>query len=152
MRIPHDEAKRIYDTYFERYPGVKDYIKRNVAEARKKGYVNTLRGRRLQLPDINAKNRNVRANAERAAINAPMQGTAADIIKEAMIQVQKHIDEKYPATRMILQVHDELLFETPEEDVEAVERAVKRIMENITKIDIPLTIDIGHGPNWSEAH
>jgi len=152
LRIPREEAQKIHDAYFARYPGVKKYIERNLEEARKKGYVLTCLGRKLRLPDINSKNHNVRANAERSAINAPMQGTAADIIKDAMIRVQKFLDKEHPKTRMILQVHDELLFETPEKDVPVVEKAVKKIMESEMKLEVPITIDVGHGANWAEAH
>ena len=152
LRIPREEAQKIHDAYFARYPGVKKYIERNLEEARKKGYVLTCLGRKLRLPDINSKNHNVRANAERSAINAPMQGTAADIIKDAMIRVQKFLDKEHPKTRMILQVHDELLFETPEKDVPEVEKAVKKIMEGEMKLEVPITIDVGHGANWAEAH
>jgi len=152
LKIPREEAQKIHDAYFARYPGVKKYIERNLEEARKKGYVVTCLGRKLRLPDINSKNHNVRANAERSAINAPMQGTAADIIKDAMIRMQKFLDKEHPKTRMILQVHDELLFETPEKDVLAVEKAVKKIMESEMKLEVPITIDVGHGKNWAEAH
>ncbi len=152
LRIPRDEAKKIHDAYFERYPKVKEYMDRNIEETRKSGYVQTLRGRKLFLPEINAKNRTVRANAERAAINAPLQGTAADIIKQAMVEVQNFLDENYPDTKMILQVHDELLFETPEKDVPEIERAVKEIMESVMEIEVPLPVDVGHGSDWGEAH
>jgi len=152
LRIPRDEAKKIHDAYFERYPKVKEYMERKIEDVRKTGYVKTLRGRKINLPDINSRNRTVRANAERAAINAPLQGTAADIIKEAMVRVQKFLDDNHPETKMILQVHDELLFEAPEPDVPEIEKAVKHIMESVMEIEVPLPVDIGHGSNWGEAH
>lgn len=152
LRIGRDEAKNIHDKYFERYPGVREYMDRNVAAAKKNGYVKTLRGRRVQLPDINSKNYPVRSNAERSAINAPMQGTAADIIKEAMIRAQKYLDENHPDVRMILQVHDELLFEAPDGKADEIEKAAKEIMEGVEKLDVPLIVEAGRGKNWREAH
>ena len=152
LRIPHGEAKEIHDRYFARYPAVKEYMESNVEEAKKNGCVSTLRGRRLFLPEIHSKNVGIRKNAERSAINAPMQGSAADIIKIAMIRAWEHLDKKYPDVRMILQVHDELLFEVPEDKLGNFERDIKKIMEGVEKLKVPLIVDVGHGANWSEAH
>jgi len=120
--------------------------------ARAKGYVETLFGRRIYLPEIMGGNGPRRAGAERQAINAPMQGTAADLIKLAMIAVQKALDEEARATKMIMQVHDELVFEVPEAEVEWAREAVPRIMAGVAALEVPLLAEVGIGPNWDEAH
>ena len=116
------------------------------------GYVETLFGRRRYLPDINSKNATVRSLAERNAVNAPIQGTSADIIKLAMISVDRRLREEGLKSRMVLQIHDELLFDAVAEEVEAVERIVKEEMENVIKLSVPLTVECNHGSNWLEAH
>lgn len=152
LRIHQKEAQKIIDAYFDKYPGVRKYMDENIELARKKGYVETLFGRRLLLPEINSTNKNIRQFAERAAINAPMQGTAADIIKKAMIEIYAWLKERKSKAIMILQVHDELLFEVPEKEVATIEKVVKEKMESVVKLDVPLLVDVKHGSNWSEAH
>jgi DNA polymerase-1 len=122
------------------------------ATARRTGYVSTVFGRRLYLPDINARNSQVRQYAERSAINAPMQGTAADIIKRAMITVARWLESNEPGARLIMQVHDELVIEVPEERAAAIGESVVRIMEEAAELRVPLRVDSGFGANWDEAH
>ncbi|AGH75487.1 DNA polymerase I [Edwardsiella piscicida] len=152
LNIGRGEAQRYMDLYFERYPGVLAYMERTRQLASDQGYVETLDGRRLYLPEINARNGMRRKAAERAAINAPMQGTAADIIKRAMIAVDGWLQEAQPEVRMIMQVHDELVFEVPESQVEAVVCQVRALMENSLSLAVPLKVDIGCGENWDQAH
>ena len=152
LNIPRKEAQKYMDLYFERYPGVLEYMERTRAQAKEQGYVTTLDGRRLYLPDIKASNAARRAGAERAAINAPMQGTAADIIKRAMIAVDGWLESEKPRVRMIMQVHDELVFEVHKDDVEAVSKKVHELMENSTTLDVPLLVEVGSGENWDQAH
>lgn len=152
LRIPQKEAQKIIDAYFDKYPGVRRYMDENIELARKKGYVETLFGRKLMLPEINSSNKNIRQFAERAAINAPMQGSAADIIKKAMIEIHRWLKDRKSRTKMILQVHDELLFEAPEGEVARIEDLAKEKMESVVKLDIPLIVDVKHGSNWSDAH
>ncbi len=152
LNIPRKESQKYMDLYFERYPGVLDYMERTRAQAKEKGYVETLDGRRLYLPDINSSNAARRAGAERAAINAPMQGTAADIIKRAMIAVDAWLQKDKPRVKMIMQVHDELVFEVHKDDVEAVTKKVHELMEGSMKLDVPLLVEVGSGANWDEAH
>jgi DNA polymerase-1 len=140
------------DLYFERYPGVLDYMERTRAQAKEQGFVATLDGRRLYLPDIKSSNGARRAGAERAAINAPMQGTAADVIKRAMIAVDSWLEGEKPRVRMIMQVHDELVFEVHKDDVDAVTKKVHELMENSTQLDVPLLVEVGSGENWDQAH
>ncbi|NBQ12193.1 MAG: DNA polymerase I, partial [Gammaproteobacteria bacterium] len=136
----------------ERYPGVKAYMDRTRALAAEQGYVETLFGRRLYLPEIRVQNQQRRQAAERTAINAPMQGTAADIIKRAMIAVDRWLHEASDAARMIMQVHDELVFEVPEGAVDAVTAEVRRYMEGAAELRVPLKVDVGVGAHWDEAH
>ncbi|WP_119154906.1 DNA polymerase I [Caldimonas tepidiphila] len=145
-------AKDYIDRYFARYPDVKRYMDETRAAAKERGYVETVFGRRLWLPEINSPNGPRRAGAERAAINAPMQGTAADLIKLSMIAVQRALDEQGRATRMILQVHDELVFEVPEAELEWVRAEVPRIMAGVAQLRVPLLAEVGVGRNWDEAH
>ena len=152
LGIGRYEAQDYIDLYFARYPGVKNYMD-NIREfAAEKGYVETVFGRRLYLPDINAKNGQLRKYAERTAINAPMQGTAADLIKTAMIGIQKTLDQELLQTKMIMQVHDELVFEVPEKEIEKIQSIVKNTMESAAQLKVPLIVDIGLGDNWGEAH
>ena len=152
LNIPRNLAQEYINLYFSRYPGVQTYMETTQANAREKGYVETLVGRRLYLPDINAKNGQLRQYAERTAINAPMQGTAADIIKRAMIDMQQWLDTTTLDIKMLMQVHDELVFEVAEKDMSTAETDIKRIMESALKLDVPLIVEIGEGKNWDEAH
>ena len=145
-------AQAYMDRYFARYPGVARYMESIRQEAKQKGYVETVFGRRLWLPDIKSSNVGRRQGAERAAINAPMQGTAADLIKLAMIAVQDWLDEAGLATRLLLQVHDELVLEVPEAELPVVREALPRLMENVAKLAVPLLVEVGEGANWDEAH
>ncbi|EFE24891.1 DNA-directed DNA polymerase [Edwardsiella tarda ATCC 23685] len=152
LNIGRNEAQRYMDLYFERYPGVLAYMERTRQQASEQGYVETLDGRRLYLPEINARNAMRRKAAERAAINAPMQGTAADIIKRAMIAVDAWLQQSQPQVRMIMQVHDELVFEVPEALVDEVVSHVRTLMEGSLALAVPLKVDIGCGENWDQAH
>ena len=152
LGLERGEAQGYIDRYFERYPGVKAYMDRTRALAAEQGYVETLFGRRLYLPEIRVQNQQRRQAAERTAINAPMQGTAADIIKRAMIAVDRWLHEAPDAARMIMQVHDELVFEVPEGAVDAVTAEVRRYMEGAAELRVPLKVDVGVGAHWDEAH
>lgn len=152
LGIERDEAQGYVDRYFERYPGVKAYMESTRKRAREQGYVETVFGRRLYLPDIRAGNANRRQAAERAAINAPMQGTAADIIKRAMLAMHEWLKGREDEIRMIMQVHDELIFEVQRQAVGAVSKAIRARMEGAAELSIPLDVDIGSGENWDEAH
>ena len=140
------------DTYFSRYPGVQTFMEKTREEAREKGYVETLFGRRLYLPEINASNMMRRQGAERAAINAPMQGTAADIIKIAMINVDAWLQSTVPGARLVMQVHDELVLEVEEAKLDEVRTEVIRHMSDAAELDVPLVVDTGFGPDWDTAH
>ncbi len=152
LKIERAAAQEYIDLYFSRYPGVRDYMDRTRELARERGYVETLFGRRLHVPDIGASNMARRQYAERTAINAPMQGTAADLIKLAMIAVDRWIQEEAPSVRMIMQVHDELVFEVPREQLGEAEARVRELMAGVADLAVPLVVDIGHGANWDEAH
>jgi DNA polymerase-1 len=152
LGLERAEAQAYVERYFERYPGVRRYMDETRASARRLGYVRTVLGRRLHLPDINARNNQVRQYAERSAINAPMQGTAADIIKRAMIEVAAWLEAEEPRARLIMQVHDELVVEVPEERASEVGDGVVRIMEGAAELRVPLRVDRGLGANWDEAH
>ncbi|MDH5599730.1 MAG: DNA polymerase I [Gammaproteobacteria bacterium] len=152
LDISRPEAQEYVDLYFQRYPGVKDYMEQTKEKAREQGYVETVFGRRLYLHEINARNGMRRQYAERTAINAPMQGTAADIIKRAMITLDKEIQENEMDMRMIMQVHDELIFEIKESDVEQAIKLINIKMESAAELDVPLVVDVGIGQNWDEAH
>lgn len=152
INIPRNEAKFYIDRYFERYPGVEQYMENTRKLAAEKGYVETLSGRRLYLPRINSASGIEKRAAERAAINAPMQGTAADIIKTAMIAVNHFIQKQGDNVKMVMQVHDELVFEVKETHLDTITEQIKTIMENCYQLDIPLKVDVGFGNNWDEAH
>ena len=152
LNLDRGAAQAYIDRYFARYPGVADYMQRTRETARKQGYVETVFGRRLYLPEINAKNPQRRQGAERAAINAPMQGTAADLIKLAMIAVQGWLDAEKLASRLLLQVHDELILEVPEKELGHVRTALPGLMCNVTKLKVPLRVGMGEGANWEAAH
>ncbi|MDN0088482.1 DNA polymerase I [Yersinia nurmii] len=153
LNIPRGEAQRYMDLYFERYPGVLEYMERTRKQAAEQGYVTTLDGRRLYLPDINSRNATRRKAAEREAINAPMQGTAADIIKRAMIAVDNWLQQQEePLVRVIMQVHDELVFEVHESVLESATQKIRDLMEQSMELDVPLKVDVGVGKNWDQAH
>jgi DNA polymerase-1 len=152
LNIGRVEAQAYMDTYFMRYPGVQQFMEDTRAKARDQGYVETLLGRRLYLPDINASNMQRRQGAERAAINAPMQGTAADIIKLAMISVDAWLRKEKPDAHLVMQVHDELVFEVREDQLEYLKEAVVSRMSAAANLDVPLIVDTGYGPDWDTAH
>jgi DNA polymerase-1 len=152
LGIERGAAQTYVETYFQRYPGVKRFMDNTRAQARETGYVETVFGRRLYLPDIRSGNAQLRQYAERSAINAPMQGTAADIIKRAMITVDAWCRRENTPARLIMQVHDELVFEVPGEALDAVTAAVRQHMVNAASLSVPLRVDVGSGANWDEAH
>lgn len=152
LGVSRTEAKKIIDDYFEAFPSIKTFIAQTIATTQEKGYVETIFGRRRYLPEINAKNGTVRALAERNAVNAPIQGTSADIIKLAMIGVGRRLEEEGLKSRMVLQIHDELLFDTCESEAEKLKAIVVEEMENVISLSIPLTVECGYGKNWLEAH
>ena len=152
LRIPRGEAKELIDGYFEGYPQVKSYIEKAIFEAQQNGYVSTLCGRKRWLRDINSNNSTVRGNAERNAINAPIQGSAADIIKIAMINIHKELTNGGFKTKMILQVHDELVFDVPKAELDVVSEIVIREMQNAAELKVPLIAEWGTGDNWLQAH
>ena len=152
LNIGRAEAQAYMDTYFMRYPGVQQFMEETREKAREQGYVETLFGRRLYLSDIRASNMQRRQGAERAAINAPMQGTAADIIKRAMIGVDDWLQNGRSGARLVMQVHDELVFEVPDDRLDEVRDAVVERMSGAARLDVPLVVDTGHGPNWDTAH
>ena len=152
LSIDNTAAKNYIERYFERYPGVKRYMDETRQQAKAQGYVETVFGRRLYLPEINSPNGPRRSGAERAAINAPMQGTAADLIKLSMVKVQQVLDAEHRATKMIMQVHDELVFEVPEAEVDWLRHEVPRLMASVAQLRVPLLAEIGVGPNWEKAH
>lgn len=152
LNIARAEAKDIIDSYFEKYSSIKGFMDKQVNDARDNGYVTTIMGRRRHLQDINSRNGTVRSFAERNAINAPIQGSAADIIKKAMIDIQKWLNESDFKTKMLLQVHDELVFDVPKDEVEKVSPIIKELMEKAYPISVPMEVEIGLGNNWLEAH
>lgn len=152
LGIPQGEAQRYIEAYFQRYPGIRAYMERAKTEAREKGYVTTAFGRRIHIRGIKDKMPAVRAGAERGAINAPIQGAAADIIKRAMIRVPEALERARLKARMLLQVHDELVFEAPDAEVEKTRAVVAKIMEGAAHLSVPLTVETGAGANWDEAH
>ena len=152
LHLGRNEAQTYIDLYFARYPGVADYMTRTRAIAHEQGYVETLFGRRLHLPEINARNKQRQQAAERTAINAPMQGTAADIIKKAMIDVDSWLTETVLDARMVMQVHDELVFEVAEVDADRLAAALPALMADVADLAVPLLVEVGVGDNWEEAH
>ncbi len=152
LRISRSEAKKIIDDYFAAFPSIRTYIDQTIAAARENGYVETLFGRRRYLPDITSKNGTVRALAERNAVNAPIQGTSADIIKIAMAGVARRLSEEGFRSRMVLQIHDELLLDAVAEEVDALKAMVKGEMEHVITLKVPLTVECNDGTNWLEAH
>jgi DNA polymerase-1 len=152
LRLERSAAQQYMDRYFMRYPAVAEYMKRTREEAREKGYVETVLGRRLWLPEIRGGNGPRRQAAERAAINAPMQGTAADLIKMAMIAVERWLAEQDLGSRLIMQVHDELVLEVPERELAEIKRELPLLMSGVAQLAVPLVVDVGAGPNWDKAH
>ena len=152
LGVSRSEAKELIDGYFNAFPSIRTFIDRTLEEARDKHYVETIFGRRRYLPDINSTNGNVRALAERNAVNAPIQGSAADIIKLAMIETGRRISAEGLASRMVLQIHDELLFDVRSGEEQRLKEIVVDTMENIIRLSVPLTVECNYGKNWLEAH
>jgi DNA polymerase-1 len=152
LNMERKDAERYITQYFKRHPGVRAYSGKILEEAKEKGYVTTLFGRKRQIPELKNRNRNTRLQGERLAVNSPIQGTAADIIKIAMLRISERFARESLKGRMILQVHDELLFELPERELEAVKKAVREEMEGAGGLSVPLKVEVGYGRNWSEAH
>ena len=151
LGITRKAAQQYIDTYFEKYPGVKEYMERIVREAKDQGFVETLYHRRRYLPDINSRNYNIRSFAERTAINTPIQGSAADILKIAMIELDKRLKEEKLEATLLLQVHDELVFEVPEKELETLDHLVSEVMEHAVSLHVPLITDSSWGKTWYEA-
>ena len=149
---PRHQAQAYIDRYFERYPGVHEFMERTRKQAKEKGYVETITGRRLYLPEIHSRQRGRAQAAERAAINAPMQGSAADIIKRAMIDVHHWLEDNHPDTWLVMQVHDELVLEVPRDKLDSIQKGVDDLMSKAADLSVPLVIEHGHGDNWDEAH
>jgi len=152
LRISNRTAREIIDRYFERYKGVKTFIDTCVDQAKRRGYSETLLGRRRPIPELRSRNQTVRQLGARLAINTPIQGTAADLIKKAMIDLSRAIEEKGLKTAMLLQVHDELVFEVPMEELEEARELIREKMEKVWELAVPLKVDMGWGDNWAEAH
>ncbi len=152
IRVPQGEAKAFIQAYFERYPGIRDYMERAKAFAGEHGFVTTIFGRKCHTPGIRDKNPARRSFQERVAINAPLQGSAADIIKRAMIRLPGALADAGLGARMMLQVHDELLFEVPEAEVEETKRVVEATMQNAARLSVPLVVEAGVAKNWAAAH
>jgi DNA polymerase-1 len=152
LNIERSAAQSYIERYFARYPGVREYMQSTREVAKQKGYVETYFGRRLWVPEINSPNGMRRAGAERAAINAPMQGTAADLIKLAMIAVDKWLHDEKLQTKLIMQVHDELVLEVPEAELNLIKEKLPELMQNVAKLDVPLLVEVGVGSNWESAH
>ncbi|MEY2684741.1 MAG: polymerase [Pseudomonadota bacterium] len=152
LGIDNTAAKNYIERYFQRFAGVRHYMDATKAQAKAQGYVETVFGRRLYLPEINSPNAPRRAGAERAAINAPMQGTAADLIKMSMVAVQQALDAQGLQTRVVMQVHDELVFEVPESELAWVRTEVPRLMAGVANLRVPLVAEVGAGVNWEQAH
>jgi DNA polymerase I len=152
LQLERSAAAAYMDRYFARYPGVARYMEETRQLARDKGYVETVFGRRLWLPEIKSSNVGRRQGAERAAINAPMQGTAADLIKLSMIAVQRQLDEQQLASKLLLQVHDELVLEVPEAELATIRGVLPALMGGVAQLAVPLLVEVGVGVNWDEAH
>ena len=152
LGIPRAEAKQIIDDYFAQFPGVRDYMDEMIGFCRTHGYIKTLMGRRRYLPDITSANNTVRAQAERIAINAPMQGTAADIIKVAMVRIHRELKQRRMKSKLLLQVHDELVFDAHHDEAEELKSLVRERMEGALELAVPLVVDMALGKNWLEAH
>lgn len=151
LGITRKEAAKFIERYLESFPGVQEYMADIVRQAKEAGYVTTLLHRRRYLPEITSRNFNLRSFAERTAMNTPIQGTAADIIKKAMIEMAKRLKEEKLETKLLLQVHDELIFEAPKHEIEILERIVPEVMESALKLDVPLKVDYSYGATWFDA-
>jgi len=151
LKIKKTDAAKYIDNYFRKHEGVKAFIDKVIADAKETGYVCTMLGRKRPMPDINSPNYGLKSFAERTAINTPVQGTAADIIKVAMINISNELKKKKLKTKMILQVHDELVFEVPKDELDEVKKLVKKEMEGAVKINVPVVVNIGVGKSWAEA-
>jgi DNA polymerase-1 len=151
LGIDRKEAELYIRRYFERYAGVQEFIDRTVEEVRESGVAKTLFGRRRPIPDMRSRNPSARSFAERTAVNTPLQGTAADLIKLAMIRIMHAFEQRKMRSRMLLQVHDELVFEAPPEELEQLKSLVKETMESVYELNVPLLVEIGTGPNWRDA-
>jgi DNA polymerase-1 len=152
LGITQAQARGFIEQYFAAYPGVRRYIEATVDQARRDGFVRTLLGRRRPLPEINSANASRREFAERTAVNTPIQGSQADMIKLAMVRIHRRLGERGLDARMILQVHDELVFECPQAEAKAFAARVKQVMESVTRLKVPLVVEVGQGPNWAAAH
>ena len=152
LNISRADARELIDGYFKSFPDVKKYMDLSVQNARNQGFVTTIMGRRRYLNDINSRNSLIRGMAERNAINSPLQGSAADIIKVAMINIYKEFKKLKLETKMILQVHDELVFDVKNSELDKVKEIVRNKMETAVSLDVPLTVDISYGSNWLDAH
>jgi len=152
LQIPKQEAARIIKQYFDKYPGIKDYMESTIAFARQNGYVTTLLGRRRYIADINSANAMLRGYAERNAINAPVQGSAADMIKLAMIAIHRVMEQNQLKSKMVMQVHDELVFEVHQNELETLKTLVEDNMKNVMPLKVPVVVEINTGLNWLEAH
>jgi len=152
LNITRKEAKKFIDRYFESYPGVKNYMEEIVQEAKHTGYVTTLMNRRRYLPEINSRNFNRRSFAERTAMNTPIQGSAADIIKKAMIDLYRKLNEEKLQACILLQVHDELIIEAPKNEIEVLTNIVPAMMEKTVQLSVPLKVDYTYGVNWFDAN
>ena len=152
LKVPRKEAAQLIDTYFRLYPRVKAYMEESIAKARATGYAVTVLGRRRTLRDINSRNATARQAAERDAINTPIQGSAADLIKTAMVNIDRALRAAHLRTRCVLQIHDELLFDTPRDEVGQVKAIVRKEMTTAIDFGVPLEVSIGEGDNWLDAH
>jgi DNA polymerase-1 len=152
LNIERGAAQKYISQYFDRHPGVRRYTEMVFAEAREKGCVTTLMGRKRPVPELKSQNKNIRQQGERLAVNSPIQGTAADVIKAAMISISNRFRREAINARMILQVHDELLFEFPESELDRVKKVVQEEMEGVVRLSVPVRVEIGSGRNWAEAH
>lgn len=152
LKISRSEAAEIINAYFDKYPKIKGYMDQSIADAREKGFAQTMMGRRRYLPDINSANATIKGFAERNAINTPVQGSAADLIKIAMANIHKVMQEKQVKSKMILQVHDELVFEVTLDEVEMMSALIKQEMEHAMDLEVPMLVEVGKGHNWLEAH
>jgi DNA polymerase-1 len=152
LKVPRAEAKEIMEAYFNEFSSIKEYMDRIIKQAHEVGYVETITGRRRYLRDINSRNYTLRSYAERNAINAPIQGSAADIIKIAMIKIDNWLNEENLMSKMILQVHDELVFDVHQDELAHIKPRVETLMKEALPLEVPMEIDIGVGQNWLEAH
>jgi DNA polymerase-1 len=150
LNIAVEEAQVFIETYFVRYPGIKEYLESQIKKARKQGFVCTILGRKRYLPAINEKSQSLRNFAQRQAVNTPIQGSAADLIKLAMINIHRRLEQNRLKTRMIIQIHDELVFNVPEEELSQVIPLIRQEMENVMELAVPLKVNIKQGKNWLE--